>query len=232
VPDEGASLGGLVAVAPVLVGAAVALAGLWLLLRWRHGPVAPLAAALVLVVVGAGLTSLPRLIPTAAPPATNAESPAPALGAGISITSEAGSTVATSAPGRPPPLPGRPAAVIAIEAAEAEPNDNVAAANRAPLGVAIVGDLTVGDSDYFAVDVPPGTRGTIVANLTVEGASAALSLYDDAGRTLGLATTFDTLAIRKATLERKLDAPRYYVLVRALDAPATYQLTIAAGRGW
>ena len=99
--------------------------------------------------------------------------------------------------------------MIAIEASEAEPNDTLAAANRAPLGAAIVGSVGPGESDWFAVDVPAGTRGMLVVNLTVGDATAALGLYDEAGQTLGIATTYDALALRKVTLERRADAPRY-----------------------
>ncbi len=78
--------------------------------------------------------------------------------------------------------------------------------------------------------MPAKARGTVVANITVGNAAAAISLFDDAGQTLGIATTFDALAMRKATLERKLDAGRYYVLVRGIDAATDYQLTLAVRR--
>jgi hypothetical protein len=226
-PEAGASLGGALAAAPMLVGALLALGGLWMLLR-RTGAVGPAALALVL---GAGLLAMPRLLPVRPAPPTAAP---PALGEGIGLTLDAGRTVAAPlaapAAARPPPLPRRPPAVIAIEASEAEPNDTLAAANRTPLGVAIAGRVGPGDSDWFAFDVPADARGTLVVNLTVGDASAALGLYDDAGQTLGVATTFDALALRKATLERGLAAPRYHVLVRGGDAATDYHLTLAVRR--
>ena len=72
--------------------------------------------------------------------------------------------------------------------------------------------------------------GVFVANLTVGDASAALGLYDDAGASLGIATTYDALALRKVTLERRIDAPRYYILVRGGDAGTDYHLTLAIRR--
>ena len=42
-------------------------------------------------------------------------------------------------------------------------------------------------------------------------------------------TTMDELGIRNTTIVRKLDRPRYYLLVQALEGPeTTYQLTVAA----
>ena len=58
-----------------------------------------------------------------------------------------------------------------------------------------------------------------------------LTLFDDAGQTLGLAATLDEVRVRTATLERK---PRPAALLRAVmpagDVPARYQLTLAARR--
>ena len=241
-PDAGAPLGGALLAAPVIVGAILALGGAWVLLRGpgvvRHGPIAAL-------VVGAVLVVSPRLLPgpevasRAAPDASGAVAPAlappaptapPVLGEGVAVAIGEGRTVAAPLAAKPPSLPGRPATVIAIEASEAEPNDTLASANRAALGVAIVGDVGPGESDWFAFDVPAGTGGTLVANLTVGDASAALGLYDDAGQTLGIATTYDALALRKVTLERRPDAPRYYVVVRGGDAATDYHLTVAIRR--
>lgn len=225
-PEGGAFPGVALAAAPVVVGAVLALGGLVMLLRDR----AASAAAILALALGAGLVALPRFLPSE-PAAPSPVATAPrVLGEGVGLARDAGRTVAAALPARPPPLPGRPATVIDIEASEVEPNDTLAGANRAPLGVAIVGSIGPGESDWFAFDVPPGMRGTLVANLTVGDASAALALHDDAGQSLGLATTFDALAMRKATLERRLDAPRYNVLVRGGDAPTDYQLTLAVRR--
>ena len=141
-------------------------------------------------------------------------------------------TVAAAPPATPPPpLPGREAARIAVEAREAEPNDTLAAANVTALGSAIDGDAAPGDRDWFAVDVPPGTRGALVANLVTEDASVTLALFDDAGQTLGLAATIDEIRVRSASLERRLDRPRFYVRVTpTADIAARYQLTLAARR--
>jgi hypothetical protein len=225
VPDAGAFIGGALSAAPVVVGAALALGGLWMLLRrLRSAPV-----ALGVIAIGAALMSVPRLRPAPVGPPEPASSQA-VLGEGVAVARSAGRTVAVPLPAEPPPLPGREATVIAVEGREAEPNDTLAAANRAPLGVAIVGTVGPGENDWFAFDVPAGARGTLVANLTVGDASAALGLYDDAGQTLGIATTFDALSLRKATLERDLATPRYFVLVRGDDALTGYHLTLAVRR--
>lgn len=229
-PDAGAFLGaafagGPLAAAGFVVGVLLALGGLWMLVR--RGPPSP-PVALAVLLAGAALVALPRLPGRAGP---DGEAPAPpALPEGLAVTREAGRTVAAALPARPPPLPGREAAVIAIEGAEVEPNDSLAAANRAALGTAVSGRVAAGDSDCFAFDVPAAARGAVVANLTVGDAAAALALLDDAGQTLGIATTFDALAMRKATLERPLVAGRYYVIVRGIDAPTDYQLTLAVRR--
>lgn len=228
VPEAGAALGGAAMAAPVIVGAALALGGLWMLLR-RPAAASAVALALAVLAIGAVLVALPRLLPARSGRPPQAEAPH-ALGGGLGVSVDGGRTVAAPVAAGPPPLPGRQATVIAIEASEAEPNDTLAAANRAPLGVAIAGQVGPGESDWFAVDVPPRTRGTLVANLTVGDASAALGLYDDAGASLGIATTYDALALRKVTLERRVDAPRYYVLIRGGDAATGYQLTLAVRR--
>lgn len=227
-PDAGAALTGVAAAAPVFVGAGLALGGLVLLVRQPVGR-GRVALGLAVILVGAGLVALPRLLPDCIPPPPAGATAV--LGVGVAVATGDGRTIAVAAPARPPPLPaGRAATVIDIEASEAEPNDTLAAANRAGLGVAILGDVGPGDSDWFAIDVPPGRRGTLVANLTVGDAPAALGLYDDAGQSLGIATTYDALALRKVTLERPLDAPRYYVLVRGGDRPTDYHLSLAVRR--
>ena len=80
-------------------------------------------------------------------------------------------------------------------------------------GVAVDGTLAPGDRDWFAVEVPEGTRGKLVANLVTEEASVTMTLFDDAGQTLGLAATIDEVRVRTATLERGLDRPRFHVLL-------------------
>jgi hypothetical protein len=222
-PTLGAPEGGVFAAAMTLVGAAAALAGLWMLLRgpgsaWMQVGLFAAGAALLLVpwLHRAGDEAGPATAPVS-------------IGRSLVLAPEGLRSVPVPPPAGPiPPLPGRAAATIDIEAIEAEPNDTLAAANLGRLGTAIDGALGVGDRDYFAIDVPAGARGQLVANLLVEDASVGLTLFDDAGQTLGTATTFEELAIRSTRLERKLDAPRYYVLVQALDAPTRYQLTVAA----
>ena len=154
VPEGGAFPGVVLATASVVVGAVLALGGLVLLLRDR----AASAAAILALVLGAGLVGLPRFFPSepaAPPPAATAPQ---VLGEGVGLARDAGRTVAAALPARPPPLPGRPAAVIDIEASEAEPNDTLAGAelDGPPLGVAIVGSIGPGESDWFAFDVPLG----------------------------------------------------------------------------
>ena len=118
-----------------------------------------------------------------------------------------------------------------MEASEAEPNDTLAGANRAAMGISVDGILDPGDRDWFAVDIPEGTRGRLVANLVTEAASVTMTLFDDAGQTLGIARTIDEVRVRTATLERDLDRPRYHVLLLPESAaPARYQLTLAARR--
>jgi len=62
VPEASAALGGAAAAAPVIVGAALAFGGLWLLMR-RPVTAAPAAIALVVLALGVALVALPRLIP-------------------------------------------------------------------------------------------------------------------------------------------------------------------------
>lgn len=224
-PDTGATLGGAMSLAPALVGAILAFGGLCLLLRGTGGPLPAIAALLA----GAALVALPRLLPDVRS-ASPAKPPPAVLGEGVAVALGDGRTVAAPVPAKPPPLPGRTATVIAIEASEAEPNDTLAAANRAPVDVAIAGAVGPGDSDWFAFDMPPRARGTLVVNLIVGNATAALALCDDAGQTLGIATTYDALALRKVTLERRPDGPRYYVVVRGGDAATDYHLTVALRR--
>ena len=217
-----------------IAGAIFALVGLWILLR-SGGRTVQCVAALGVFLVGAAVLVLPWV--WRGPPAAQWPAPAPdpmvLAPVGITLSDDGLRTVATSAdaPGPPPPLPGREAARIAIQAAEAEPNDNLAMANVAALGTAIAGTLDGGDLDYFAVDVPAGIRGEIVVNLLVLEGDAELTLFDDAGQALGSVRTRSALNARAVTLVRKIDRPRYHALVLAVPAaPATYQLTVAARR--
>jgi hypothetical protein len=217
----------------LVAGGVFALAGLWMMLRLRDRPVRAATAFLA----GVGFLLLPWIAGdrrvAEAPPM-----PDPELAAGITLSADRQRTVAVapSAPGPeagpPPPLPGRVAARIEIEAAEAEPNDTLAGANRAAFGISITGTLADGDHDYFTVEVPAGLEGEIVASLVVQEASASLTLFDDAGRALGTAPTFEQISVRTTFVERRIDGPRYYVLVTApSEADAAYQLTIAARSG-
>jgi hypothetical protein len=217
-PDLGAA-----SLAAFAAGAGLAFAGIGLLWARRGG----LGAGLV-VLAGAAVFALPWLVATPPPPV---EPPEPALAVPeITVSADRRRTVALPpAPEPPPPLPGRPAARLEIEASEAEPNDTLAGANLAPLGVAIDGSLTHRDRDYFAVDVPAGTRGEIVANLVTEDAILTLTLFDDAGQALGTASTYSQLAVLTTSVARLIERPRYVVLVLAPDgALGAYQLTIAA----
>ena len=216
------------AVATTLVGfgAACCAAGLWMLFH----AAARIAAGPVLLLAGLGLLAVPWF--AAQPPGAPAEPPPLALSP-VALSADGRRTVAGPvASAKPPPLPGREAVRIAIEAAEAEPNDTLAAANAASTGTAIVGALTAGDLDHFAVDVPPGSRGDIVAGLVVLTGDAGLTIFDEAGRPLGSADTSARLGVRTTVLERLIEGPRYYVLVRGVPtgAPATYQLTLTTTR--
>jgi hypothetical protein len=217
VPTDGLSM------AVMLTGAVVALAGFGFLI----GRVAEEIAAIAAVAGGVVLAAIPWLPagPPPAQPVVVAEAPL------VLSTSGSQTGKGQHQPGPPPPLPGREAARITVEASEAEPNDTLAGANVAAIGVSIDGTLTAGDRDWFAIDVPPRPRGVLVANLVTEDASVILTLLDDAGQTLGIAATLDEIRVRTATLERKLDSPRFYVLVTpSSDAAARYQLTVAARR--
>ena len=202
--------------------------GVWMLLH----AAARVAAGPLLLFAGALLLALPWLAP---PPAVAPAAPPPvALSPGpVSLSADGRRTVAGPARRkRPPPLPGREAVRIDIEAEETEPNDMLAGANVARLGTAIVGALAPGDLDYFAADVPPGSRGDVVVGLVVLTGDAGLTLFDEAGRPLGSADTSARLGVRTTMLERLIEGPRYYVLVRGVPtgAPATYHLTIATRR--
>ena len=217
-PDLGAA-----SLAAFAAGLGLALAGIGLIAARRGG-----AGAGLVVLAGAAVFALPWLVATPPPPP---EAPEPALTAPeITVSADRRRTVALPpAPEPPPPLPGRPAARLEIEAREAEPNDTLAGANLAPLGIAIDGSLTHRDRDYFAVDVPAGTRGEIVANLVTEDAILTLTLFDDAGQALGTASTYSQLAVLTTSVARLIERPRYVVLVLAPDgALGNYQLTIAA----
>ena len=100
---------------------------------------------------------------------------------------------------------------------------------RDPAGLvtAVVQDAAT--RDYFAVEVPAGTRGEIVANLVTEDAILTLTLFDDAGQALGTASTYSQLAVLTTSVARLIERPRYVVLVLAPDgALGDYQLTVAA----
>jgi hypothetical protein len=206
-------------------GAACLLAALALLLL-RRGPV---PVAVLALAIGAGLVALPWLAGIPARPAAEA----PVTVAAVEVSGDGLRTVAAASPPLPP-TPGRPAIRIDIEAAEAEPNDTLAAANAARLGTAITGTLGPGDLDFFAFDTPPGLRGEIVAALTVLEGDAGLTLYDDSGEPRGGGDTHEQVSVRTTTLARLIEAPRYYVLVRqspeASTAPARYHLTVATRR--
>jgi hypothetical protein len=214
---------GVASLAAFAAGAGLALAGIGLMLARRGG-----AGAGLVVLAGAAVFALPWLV-AAPPPPPEAPEP-PLTAAEITVSADRRRTVALPpAPKPPPPLPGRPAARLEIEAREAEPNDTLAGANLAPLGVSIDGGLTHRDRDYFAVDVPAGTRGDIVANLVTEDAVLTLTLFDDAGQALGTASTYSQLAVHTTSVARLIERPRYVVLVLAPDgALGDYQLTVAA----
>jgi hypothetical protein len=202
-------------VALMFAGGAFAIAGLALMFRRSSGP------GLAVFLTGTALLTAPLVLPgrpaATGPPEADEDMP---------VLSLDGATEAA----RPPPLPGRVAAVVTIEAREAEPNDNLAAANVATLGTAITGTLGPGDLDYFAIPVPTGHRGEIVVNLVALEGDAELTLFDDVGQALGTMGTRSELSARTVALVRKLDRPRYHVLVLTPAGEATYQLTIAARR--
>jgi hypothetical protein len=208
--------GELLAIGLTATGLALALAGI----GYFAGRVSEEIAAVAAVLAGLGLAGAAWL-PRAAPePPAEVEEP-------LVLAPEP----PRPPPGPPPPLPGREAVRISVEASEAEPNDTLPGANVAGLGVSVDGTLAPGDRDWFAVDVAPGTRGRLVANLVTEEASVTMTLFDDAGQTLGIARTIDAVRVRTAALERDLDRPRYHVLLMpASEVPARYQLTLAARR--
>lgn len=207
-------------IAMMLTGVVVALAGLGCL----AGRVAEEVAGAAALAGGLALAVAPWL-PAARPPAE----PAAAVSEAPLVLAPEGAPAVVTGP--PPRLPGREATRIEVEASEAEPNDTLAGANVAAIGVSVDGTLEAGDRDWFAVDVPEGTRGRLVANLVTESASVTMTLFDDSGQTLGIARTIDELRVRTATLERDLDRPRYHVLLLPDSAePARYQLTLAARR--
>lgn len=221
-----ASLPVAMTIAALTGGVVAIMAGAGMTLTAGKRPFGYLAAAFC-VVLGASLLVLPwiRPVPTPAPPL------APSVIGTITVSPDARRTIAMSTAGPPPPLPGREATRIAIEATEAEPNDTLAGANTAPLGTSILGHVAEDDSDTFAFDISGPTRDVIVASLATRDASAALVLYDDAGRALGTARTINEIRVRVATLERSLEASRYYVQVIGLSpGTAPYQLTVAAER--
>lgn len=226
------SVAALAASVAVAAGAACVAAALWMLLRRSGRPaMAPLA-----LVAGAALLALPWALPLQPSP-PDGPAPAPITVGAVSISADGTRTVAAEPPkpviAPPPALPGRPAVKIDIEASEAEPNDTLAAANAAQLGTAIVGDLGEGDLDFFAFGMPPGLRGEVVAALTVLEGNAGLTMYDDTGEAIGSMDTPEQISVRTATLVRMIDAPVYYVMVRAnpdRPGPAKYHLTVAARR--
>jgi hypothetical protein len=215
--------GGVVSIGLALTGLVMALAGI----GYFAGRVPDEVAAAAAVVAGlglAGLAWLPRPPPPAEMPAAGDPEP-------LVIAMDRQPPEAEAPAGPPPRLPGREAVRITVEASEAEPNDTLPGANVAALGVSVDGTLAPGDRDWFAVEVPEGTRGKFVANLVTEEASVTMTLFDDAGQTLGLAATIDEVRVRTATLERGLDRPRFHVLLMpASEVPARYQLTLAARR--
>ncbi len=212
-----------IAAVPLAAGCLCVASGLWMMLRGQG------SAAFVLL-VGAGLLAVPFVLRSPAVESAAAPEPVAALPVGIGLSTDGLQTVAAPVAQPPPPLPGRPAVRIDIEASEAEPNDTLASANAAGLGTAIVGSLAAGDLDYYAVDIPPGRRSDLLASLLVLDGDAGLTVFDDAGRALGSADTSQQISVRSTTLERQIDRPRYVVLVRGVPpgASATYQLTIAS----
>jgi hypothetical protein len=215
--------GGVLSIGLTAAGVVVVLAGV----GYFAGRVTEEVAAAAAVAAGvalAGVAWLPRPEP---PPAEAPAAPEP-----LAISEDRRRTVvAPPTPSTPPPLPGREAVRIAVEASEAEPNDTLPGANLAALGVSVDGTLAPGDRDWFAVDVPEGTRGKLVATVVTEEASVTMTLFDDAGQTLGIARTIDEVRVRTATLERGLDRPRFHVLLMpASEVAARYQLTVAARR--
>ncbi len=126
----------------------------------------------------------------------------------ITVTADGRRTaLGTPVPTPPPPLPGREATPLSVEAAEAEPNDTLPGANRARTGVAIDGTLAAGDRDWFSVDIPATRRGRLVATLVTTDASVTMTLFDDSGQPLGIARTIDEVSVQTASAGARSGAP-------------------------
>jgi hypothetical protein len=213
---------------PLAAGLVCLASGLWMLLCQRAR--APLS--LIVLLVGAGLVSIPVLgrQPEVATMPAPAPVPVKALPDGLTLSADGLQTVAAPVAASPPPaLPGRAAVRIEIEASEAEPNDTLASANEASIGSVIVGSLAAGDLDFFGVEIPTDRRADLMASLLVLEGDAGLTIFDDVGQALGSADTNQQISVRTTTLERKIDRARYVILVRGAPpgASASYQLTIS-----
>ena len=177
---------------------------------------------------GAGVAAgRPPAEPAAAPPPVEL-SPGP-----VSLSADGLRTVAgPAAPEPPPPLPGREAVRIDIEASETEPNDTIAGANLAGLGTAIDGDADRGRSRLLRARRAgrhPRRPGREPRRLTRRRRAHALRRRR-AGRSAAPDTNAQ-LGVRTTTLERLIDGPRYYVAgARASGAAGAYQLTVAPRR--
>jgi hypothetical protein len=209
----------------MLAGGAFALAGLWLMFRPQpEGEAARIelfglkfqasSAGLLVFLIGAAFLSVPIFVPER--PAADRRAGAAAGGAGHADASR------TMPPGER--RPGQ----IAIEAAEAEPNDTIASANLVSLGSVIRGELSRGDVDFFAVDVPEGVRGDIVASIHVSETRANLELMDDAGTPLVRREAGVGYHTSSNSVERSTQRPRYFIAARnLLRDPGRYTLTVA-----
>lgn len=205
------------------VGILAALTGLLALATRLRLPRITAAAA---IIAGAALAVLPWLPRGPAPPTDQPITVAP-----VTLSPDGRRTQVAAPPGPLPPLPGREALPIPIEATEAEPNDTLAGANRARPGITIDGTLGAEDRDWFAIDVSPHRRARIVASLVTTDASVTMTLFDDSGQPLGSARTIDEISVRTATLERAATRPRFYILLLpASGAPARYQLIVTTRR--
>jgi hypothetical protein len=172
------------------------------------------AAAFVAGAVAAALSGVTA--PDVVPP------PAAVALPGISLSPDGLRTVATPVPPAAPPA--APGAV-----AEVEPNDNLAAAARAALGISVQGALTAGDLDYFAVDLPAGTE--VVATVVVTRGDASLALFDGAGEAVATAATRSGIGLRAATVAGAAGQPRSHVsLVATAPEGASYRLTVDTRR--
>jgi hypothetical protein len=166
------------------------------------------SGGLLVFIVGALFVAAPIFVP---------ERPKP------NVTKIAGTAAATLMPNA---ASGQQVTGITVEAVEVEANDTVASANRIVLGSAINGELSKGDVDYYAVDIPEDKTGDIVANVVVSAGDVALALFDDAGEALRSDYTFGI--DRMATVSTPIERPGYYVLASNRDkAVSIYQLTIA-----